>query len=123
MIAFAVADVRLGQRLRFAAGRRYLQEAGRRIGGRKDDRVVRTPARAPRRTREPAERNGRASGDRHLLQFGLVKESHPVTVRRDERRAKSCDAGERPRLELIDRADHHLLLAGSGAIDDPRSVR
>ena len=71
-----------------------------------------------------AERDRRAASDRDLLQRarGSIEEADPLAVRRDERRNRRAEPGERRGVELIERAHEERRAVGAD-VDETRAIR
>ena len=122
MIGFALRAVGPREDRRRPARRRDPLQAGRRVIGRDDDRVIRSPGGAAGNAVERRQRDRRPAGHRHLPQrVAAVHEPDPLAIGRDERPARR--AGEhRHRLEGVERADEELR-AAVAHIDDAGAVR
>ncbi len=77
---------------------------------REEDGVVREPH-AAAAVERLGDGDDRAAGDRRLLQLAVGEEGEPAAVGREEGVVAALRAGERPRLEAVERAHVDALLA------------
>jgi hypothetical protein len=124
MIRLAACWIRLRQYLRLAAGFGHAEQARRRISRGEHNCPIRSPARAARKRWQRAQRDGRPTSDRDLLELASdIEEADPAAIGRDERSGCPRDATEGRRVELIDRAQHQLPAFGIQEAPLPAEAR
>jgi hypothetical protein len=114
----AAVTVRRSHRHRLSSCSGNAIEGGQ-WGARVHDRAVVSPGGAAWSVGGANNRNRGAAGDRDLLDENAVEEPDPLTIRRNERAARSTQTGQRKRRQLVERPHKQLVLA---AIDNARAI-